>query len=63
MTDKEERKLIKEYQALRAEYKKGHDRMVVVKKRMAEITRTVIIRENMIDERPDETILKDPYSR
>ena len=57
-TEKEILKLNKEYYKLLTEYKTGHPRLVWVKKRMAEITRITVIRENIIDERPDEIDLK-----
>ena len=57
MTDKE-KKLIKEYTDLRTEYDKGHSRLKWVKQRMAAITRLVVIKENIVDERPDEMYLR-----
>ena len=57
-TEKEIIKLNKEYYKLSAELKIVNSRSIIVQKRMAEIRRTTDIRENIVDERPDEITLK-----
>ena len=58
MTPQEAKGLQKEYYELLAEFDKGNRRMKHVKKRMVEITKLIVIKELIVESRPDEIELK-----
>ena len=52
-------KLQTEYYALLKEFKEGHTRMTCIKQRMAQIRKIIKINPQIVDERPDENLLKE----
>lgn len=60
MTDQ---KLQDEYYTLLKEFEEGNRRMKRIKQRMVQIRKTIKIHPKIVDDRPDELILKDPYLR
>ncbi len=58
MTTQQEKDLQKEYYELLAEFDKGNRRMKRVKKRMVEITKLIVVKELIVEPRPDELELK-----